>query len=161
MCPKKILRIVIMKDKNVSIFFPSSFSTYHHKYIQARMFFKQSAFVCCVRNKYYCAITKFAAYFLPIKERLMRPFFFPLSVCVFFFFTFPVLAFIFSFYVSICLFLLVLMKISPGKRKFPFISIFFSFWAFFFFIVDQNFPRSVKISPEPRSRVRTFSAPLV
>ena len=117
------------------------------------MFFKQNAFVCCVRNKYHCAITKFPAYLLPIKEKLMCRFLFPHSVCIFFFFTNRILFLIFFF-------LCFLWKISPSKRKFLFISNFFSFWAFFSLLI-KIYPSQLKFPPEPCSGVRTFSAPLL
>ena len=98
MCSKKILRIAIMKDKNISVFFSSSFYTSHHSYIQARMFFKQNAFVCCVRNKYHCSVNKLSAYCLPIKEKLIYRFFFPLSVFIFFSLFFHLPCFIFYFF---------------------------------------------------------------
>ena len=148
-----------MKIFQFFFFFSSSFSTYYHRYIQARMFFKQNTFVCCVRNKYHCTITKFPVYLLPIKERLMRPFF-PLSVCVFFSFLFPTSRVL--FFLSMFLFIYLfwnLWKFPPISGNFHFFPIFFSFWTFFFHCWSK-FPPSVKISPEPRSRDRTISASL-
>ena len=91
----------------------------------------------------------FPIYLLWIKERLSTCSS-PPTVCVFIslFFSlslfFPFLCFIFSFDFSICLFILVLMKIPPSEHKLPFI--------FSFQIVGQNFSPNL---------VRTFSAPLL
>ena len=123
------------------------------------LFFKQNAFICCVRNKYHCAITKFPAYLLPIKERLMCRFFFPHSVCVFFFFFSSLTVFYFLFFLSMFLFTYLfwyLWKFPPVSENFHLFPIFFFLFGLFFFSF------LIKISPSqlkfPPNLVRAFGA---
>ena len=131
------------------------------------MFFKPKAFICCVRNK-YCAITKFPIYLLPLKERLMCQFFFPLFVCVFISF-FSLTMFYFLFFLSMFLFpylfwyLWKFPPVSGNFHLFYFIYLFFAHFLFACFCFQsllKIFASQPKLPPEARSHLQTFFAPL-